>query len=245
MNMRRHSLVGMGLVLVTAAWPAEGFGQETAEVSLGVDLVSRYVWRGIKLGDAPSVQPSVSLGKKGFEVGAWGSYTLSNDMTGGDEIDLWVGYSIELPDGGSLGLIVTDYYLPNSGVEFSNFNNYDHEDGPGAHILEIGGTITFPSLPVTLAGYVNFHNDEGHNVYLQADYPVMVGETEVNLFAGATPGSEENPDFYGTEDFSFLNLGFTAIREISITDQFSLPLSGSWIINPNLDIAYFVIGLSL
>lgn len=214
-------------------------------MSVGVDLVSRYIWRGLNVGDAPSVQPSVSFGIKGFEVGTWGAYSLSNDITGGDEIDLWVGYAVELAGGGAIGLLVTDYYFPNAGEEFSNYRDYDDENGPGAHTLEFGGSFTFPSFPLTLAGYVNFWNDEGHNVYLQADYPLVVGETSLNLLAGAAPGSEDNPDYYGTENFAFINLGLTAAKEVEITERFSLPVSASWILNPKLDIAYLVVGFSL
>ncbi|MGD8362675.1 MAG: hypothetical protein PVJ04_14700, partial [Gemmatimonadota bacterium] len=60
-----------------------------------------------------------------------------------------------------------------------------------------------------------------------------------------TPGSEDNPDLDGTEDFAFINLGLTAAKELAITSQFSLPVFGSFIINPNVDIAYFVVGISL
>jgi len=245
MKMTLPTLTGLGLVFFMAAGATPLRGQETPEVSLGVDLASRYIWRGINVGDAPSVQPSLSLGMNGFEIGAWGAYSLSNEITGGDEIDLWIGYGFDLPEGGEFGLVLTDYYFPNAGEPFSNFNNYDDEDGPGAHILELGGSFTFPSFPLTLAGYVNFHNDEGHNIYFQADYPFMVGETSLDLFAGATPGSEDNPDLYGTEDFAFINLGLTAAKELAITNQFSLPVFGSFIINPNVDIGYFVVGISL
>jgi hypothetical protein len=207
--------------------------------------MSRYVWRGLNAGDAPSVQPSISVGIKGLEIGSWGAYSLSNEITGGDEIDLWIGYSIDLEGGGALGVLVTDYYFPNGGEGFGNYADYDDEDGPGAHTLELGGSFTFPSFPLTVAGYVNFHNDEGHNVYLQADWPLTVGETALNLFAGATPGSEDNPDYYGTRDFAFINIGLTAERQIGVTDRFSLPLTASWILNPEQDIAYLVVGLSL
>lgn len=245
MNIKSNILAGLGLFLGLAIGPSGALAQETPEISLGVDVMSRYVWRGLNVGDAPSAQPSITLGVDGFEVGAWGAYSLSNNITGGDEIDLWMGYGFELPGGGEVGLILTDYYFPNGGEPFSNFNNYDDDDGPGAHILEIGGSFTFPSFPLTLAAYYNFYNDEGNSIYVQADYPVRVGETELNFFAGATPGNEENPALYGTEDLSFLNLGFTASKEISITDRFSLPMSASWIFNPNLDITYLVVGFSL
>ncbi len=244
MSKKRIFTMSLGLFLVSAICAPQAFGQETAEVSVGVDLVSRYIWRGMNMSDAPSAQPSIALSINGFEVGAWGAYSLSNGITGGDEVDLWLGYGADLPGGGSVSLVLLDYYYPNAGGDFSDYHNYDHEDGPGAHVLEVGGSFTFPSVPLTLAGYVNFHNDEGHNIYMEAGYPVTVGETDLHFFAGATPGSESNPDYYGTKDFAFLNLGLTATKEISVTDRFSLPISGSWIFNPNLDIVHLVVGFS-
>ena len=41
------------------------------EASVGVDLVSGYVWRGQDLGGV-SLQPAVSVAYKGFSLEAWG-----------------------------------------------------------------------------------------------------------------------------------------------------------------------------
>ena len=123
-------------------------------------------------------------------------------------------------------MVLTDYYFPNAGEPFSNFNNYDDEDGPGAHILELGGSLP-PFLPVDPGRVCQRLQRCREQHLLQADYPFMVGETSLNLFAGATPGSEDNPDLYGTEDFAFINLGLSASKNLPITSQFSLPVSGS------------------
>lgn len=236
----------IGLLLLAAMSPPSLPAQAVPEVSVGVDLVSRYVWRGMNLGDAPSVQPSIGLAFKGWEVGTWGAYSLANEITEGDEIDFWLGYSRDLPDGGSFGLVLTDYYYPNGGAKLSNFQDHDDEDGPGAHTLEIGASFTFSeAVPITLAGYMNVHNDAGNNVYLQVAYPMAVGETSLDLFLGVTPGSDENPGYYGTDAFSVLDVGLTATKEVELSDRFSLPVSGSWIVNPNLDVAYLVVGIRL
>jgi len=233
------------LLALTAFGASPVRAQDAAQVSVGVDLVSRYIWRGLDAGDAPSAQPAVTLEFRGLALGAWGSYSLSNNITHGDEIDLWLGYTHELPGGGSLGVLMTDYYFPNAGEGFSNYRNYDAPDGPGAHVLEVGALLTPSSFPVTLAAYANVYNDEGHNVYFQASYPFDVGETSLTLFAGATPGSDKNPGYYGTDQFKVLNVGFTAKKEVALSDRFSLPISASWSVNPNLDIAYLVVGFSL
>ena len=51
---------------------------------------------------------------KGLSLGAWSSYTLSNQTTNTDEIDLYLGYALET-DAGEFSLLLTDYYYPNAG----------------------------------------------------------------------------------------------------------------------------------
>ena len=246
MNVLKTISVATGLLLLVAAGAVDCMAQDKVDVSLGADVVSRYVWRGLNVGDAPSVQPSIAAGYKGFELGTWGAYSLSNEATDGDEIDFWLGYTHEFASGAAIGLLVTDYYFPNAGEKFSNFQNYDDEDGAGAHTVEIGGSVTLPgSLPITLAGYINVYNDEGNNAYFQADCPVTAGETDLNFFVGVTPGSDKNPDYYGADEFKVLNVGVTASKEVQFSESFSLPISGSFIVNANLDMAYLVVGFSL
>ena len=49
------------------------------ELSVGTDIVSRYIWRGIDLGgNTPSIQPTLEFSTGGFAVGFWGAYSLSD-----------------------------------------------------------------------------------------------------------------------------------------------------------------------
>jgi uncharacterized protein (TIGR02001 family) len=220
--------------------------ENVASVTTGVDFVNRYVWRGLEIGNSPNLQPTCSFGYTGFEIGAWAAYSWASEDSDNDEIDFWISYSRSLNNGVSISAVITDYYYPNAGIDFFNFNNYDDEDGPGAHLLEAGLSIKGPeSFPVTLAGYINVYNEEGNNIYFQIDYPVSVGETALNFFIGGTPGSKDNPDYYGTEDFAIINTGVSANRNIVINEKFSVPLSISYILNPDAEISYVVVGVSL
>ncbi len=216
------------------------------EVTTGVDLVNRYIWRGLEFGGAPSIQPTLAVSVGPVELGSWAAYTMSNQSTDADEIDFWLGISHQFENSISVSALVTDYYFPNTGIDFFNFNNYDDEDGPGAHTLEFGLAVTGPeSFPLTFSGYINFYNDAGNNTYFQVDLPVSLTETELNFFAGVTGGSEDNPDYYGSDEFALINIGVTASKEIKITDHFALPLFVSYILNPKLEISYIVAGISL
>lgn len=250
--MKRIALIfiAANLLLIGAA----GFTlaeEDGLNVTSGVDFYNRYVWRGLDIAGTPSIQPTLALDYRGFEFGTWGAYTLSNEASESDEIDFWLSYSKGFEGGSSFSLMIIDYYFPNAGVDFFNFNNYDATNGdgspdPGAHTLEAGISFTGPSrFPVTVSAFVNFHNDEGNNTYFQVDYPFTVNETSMNLFCGFTGGSEENPGYYGTDNLQAINVGLTAAKEIKMSDSFSLPLSVSFILNPNEEISHILVGVSL
>lgn len=219
-------------------------------VSSGVDLYNRYVWRGLDIANTPSVQPTLSVSYTGFEFGTWGAYTLSNQSSDLDEIDFWLGYTLELENGVSCNLLATDYYFPNSGVKFFNFNDHDaviDDTIPdfGAHTIELGLSITGPeSFPITVSGFMNVYNDAGSNTYFQADYPITVAEYELGFFCGAAGGSKDNPDYYGTDEFSVINVGVSASREIKVSESFSVPLSISLVVNSKEEISHLVVGMS-
>ena len=189
------------------------------KINLGADLVNRYVWRGLDIAKTPSLQPTIEYNNSGFVLGAWGAYTLSNSESSSDEIDFYFGYSLD-SEIGNLGFLVVDYYFPNSGAELGNFKN-----GKGGNTFE--GIITFErsnSFPISLLVGVNFYNDIGHNSYFELGYFTSLKKVNLSIFVGATPGSKENPDFYGAESFKIINAGLKVSKEIKISNDFSLPV---------------------
>jgi hypothetical protein len=223
------------------------FAQDLS-LSVGADVVSLYVWRGLNVNDAANIQPALTLSVSGFSAGFWGSYSLLNDENDNpykQEIDTWISYTYEFTNGMSLGAIVTDYYFPSVGISWGNYNNYNDPDGTGAHTIETGVLINGPeSFPIAVSGYINVYNDAGYNTYFQADYLLSVADVSLDFFAGAAGGSEENPGYYGTDKFNVINIGVKAAKSVKITDDYSLPMSTTFIINPNSNIAYFVFALT-
>jgi len=245
-NIIQFATTMLLIFILAAAACAEG----GVVVNSSVDFYNRYVWRGLDIARTPSVQPSLSIGYCGFEFGTWGAYTLSNETSDYDEIDFWLSYSRPFDNGVSVTAIITDYYYPNAGIDFFNFNDYDALDNggnpdPGAHTLEAGLSVTGPpSFPVTVSGYVNFYNEVGNNTYFQVDYPLTVRETSLNFFCGVAGGSKDNPNYYGTDDLQAINAGVTATREVKVSETLTLPLTVSLIVNPNEEISYLLAGLS-
>ena len=222
------------------------------EVNAGSDFVSRYIWRGLNVNESINVQPSLSLSVSGFELGIWGSYAFTGSNSTDDyysfshEIDFLIGYSHTIDDVVTVSALLTDYYFPNAGIRMGNFNNYNDKDGPGAHTLEAGLSVAGPgSCPVTLSGYINFYNDAGNNTYFQLDYSTELNNVNINFFLGASAGSKKNPVYYGTDKLNVINTGIQATKDIRITDEFSLPISVTYILNPRIEISYLVVGISI
>jgi len=235
------------LTIIFICTAGNSFAQDLS-VSAGADIVSRYIWRGFNVNDAVNIQPALTLSAAGFSIGFWGSYSLDNnsgDNTFGQEVDTWLGYTYSFENGMSIGAIVTDYYFANAGIKWGNFNNYDDPHGAGAHTIESGLFLKGPeSFPLSLSGFMNVYNDAGSNTYLQIDYPTTVAEIPLNFFVGASAGSEENPGYYGTETFNVINVGVKATKSLKITEDYALPVSIAFLINPRTEISYLVFGLT-
>lgn len=216
--MKRITLLLTGMLLMLATMTTKA-----QEWSTGVDLYSSYVWRGVQFG-GPSIQPTVEFSKGGFAVGAWGSA----DFAGYMEMDLYMSYGFDF--GLSVGL--TDYYYP--GLEY-----FDFSEETGAHGLEVN--LGYEVGSFSLAGNYMLNKaggaaTAGGDKYFELGYAFK----SVNVFAGAGDGWH-TPD----GKFGIVNVGLGTSKEIKLTDSFSLPLSGSVILNPTTEQFFIVVGISL
>lgn len=78
-------LMAATTVLPANAWAADNNDDDNnkandIEATIGVDLVSRYIWRGQDYG-AVSLQPSLALSYNGLSLEAWGNVGLSDLKT--------------------------------------------------------------------------------------------------------------------------------------------------------------------
>ena len=222
-----HPVLRIAAILAVTAVAAPAGGQSA---SVGADVVSRYVWRGTDFGESMAVQPALTFSLGNLEAGAWGSYSVSRSGADGNENDLWASYTVTAGNGASISLGFTDYYFPSPDAEHG-FRNAD------AHTLELSLGFSGPeSFPVSLYGGMLVQGDENNSVYLEASFPVDAVEgVDVGLVAGMVAGES---GFYGTEGAALVNLGVSAGTEVEITDSFALPVSVSWIVNPDADRAF-------
>ena len=221
-------------VLLAMAIPAAA--QDKVEVNVGADVVSGYIWRGQDLGNA-GIQPTLSVGYRGFSLTAWGSAGFSKEDT--KEFDLTLGYA-----GGGFSVSVTDYW-------FNNGPGYFHYGaGNTAHVFEAQVGYDFGFLAANW--YTNFAGNDGVNrsghrayaSYLNLTAPFTLGGLEWAVSVGATPWANT---FYngGAGGFELTDIGIGASKEIRLTDRYALPVFARAIWNPATEGAYFVFGISL
>ncbi len=127
----------MGLLVCLMAWWAPALAQEATApaaaseakkeeapaedkptASVGVDVLSQYIWRGFALSRNSAVlQPSLTLGYKGFAVNVWGNFDtgqnnpfLTPTFQGAkwNETDFTAGYSRDLYNGTAIKAVTAN-----------------------------------------------------------------------------------------------------------------------------------------
>ena len=130
------------------------------EVTIGADVVSRYVWRGTDYGNTVSVQPSINTALGPVTLGAWGSFPLTDAIgtsaTAGNECDLYASATV-----GPVVLTVTDYFFPSYDKTDSLFNL-------DKHIFELSASRDVG--PVSLLAAANLIGDKNNSTYLELTY---------------------------------------------------------------------------
>lgn len=204
--------------------------------SLGADVMSRYIWRGADYGETVSIQPALAFTNGGVALGSWASYGVSPEAASVNEHDLWISYSVQTRTG-TWTVGATDYYFPNAGAPFFDFDG----EGQGAHWIEPFASFTGPeAFPVGLYAGVFVHNDPDHSVYLQASYPFKTDGVDLTFMAAASAGASA---LYGTNRFGITTVGLTALKSVPITDRFALPITVSYLVNPYQERSFLVFGL--
>lgn len=222
--------------------------KEKAELNLGADFMSRYVWRGVDYGRSPSIQLYLAVATGKFEFGAWGAFTTNGLNI--QETDLYVTYSFS----DALSFTLTNYFFTDDGLDENNYFNLDN--GRTGHAVEVLVSYSLPgSIPISITGgtifygadKVNYYqgndlsNDElNYSTYLEFGYSTSISGKEIETFMGLTTHN----GLYG-DDFGIVNLGITGSDEVKITEVYALPISCSLVFNPQKQNIYIVFGITI
>ena len=218
--------------------------------TLGMDIVNRYIWRGVEFGvdqnggSTPHLQPTAGMtysfsNSASVSLGIWGSYGFSGNYSESD-IYLNLYYPTEAVD---FSLTFNDYYYPYLNIPFTNFKS----DGNGANTIDAQLLVTLKSfLPLSFLVSNNILNDvpDNKSLYVECGYAFEISNTNVGLFAGAAQGHSV---WHGvnTDKFEFVNVGFKLGRSIKISDDFSIPVGIQWIYNHHFKKNYIVFKVAI
>lgn len=207
------------------------FAAETEEdkptANLTVGAYSQYIWRGFELSkDSVVVQPSMTVGYKGFSANVWGNYDTDPyfaDTHEWNETDLTLAYGWEMgPVAFSVGYI---YYALDSA-----------EDSQEFYASAALSTLLNPTLTVyrDTDFYPGWYTTLGvsHSFPVQGDITLDLGAQASYLVAdeAATYADPDNAnDAYSDFHDGVLSVGFTVPvnKSITVTPKLSytFPLS--------------------
>jgi len=219
-------------ILVLSAQEKSGW-----QIDFRTDIYSRHLWRGDKLGDAPAIEPEISLTNEKFSFTIWGASTFDNSY---EELDLIVNYQV-LP---ALSITLFDYYNPVQG-EKNEFWHYSGDDL--RHTIELTGDFEKEGFPLTVLAGVFFYGDkdieagkEQFSTYIEPAYYFKLAGKDFSAFAGFTPFSG-----YYADNFAFINLGFSFSDSFPVGEKLEIPLDITFCTNPHTNEAWFVVGIGI
>jgi hypothetical protein len=221
------------------AQETEAVEKSKVGISIGTDVVSRYIWRGQDLGQV-SLQPTLGIEYKGLSLSAWGSEGLS-EPSDTKEFDLTLAYSIA---GFNIG--VTDYWF-NAGLDPKN-RYFKYNANSTNHVFE--ANVGYDFKYVSVQWYTNFAGNDGLNSdgkrayssYFEIAAPFRLVTVDWLASVGAVP---YDTDFYGVDGFAVTNVSLKATKDIHFTDKFTLPIFAQITANPRTEMAYFLFGFTL
>ena len=173
LGVRGKWFMAMGLLFCLVAWWTPVLAQEAAApaaapeakkeeapaedkptASLGVDLLSQYIWRGFALSRNSVVfQPSLTVGYKGFSANVWGNFDTSQNnpfvttsrQAKWNETDFTFGYSRELYTGTAIKSLSA-----NIGVIYYALDSVNNPQGDSFEIYYgLGLDVNWFKLAVT------------------------------------------------------------------------------------------------
>ena len=232
----KATLLVAGIVLFAShfvkAQDVDTTKKSKVDFTANVDVYSRYIWRGAQIGTSPSIQPTMKMVVYDkLTLGYWGAYQFDGIYP---ESDLYVSYA--LPKG--FGVTFTDYFI--SGNDLAIGDYFEFNDTVTLHTMEGSLTYTGPEkFPLSLLFGYNFYGTDAYvgSMYAEASYPIK----NLTLIVGAG-----NEVYTGkTEsDWGIVNVGAKIVKTIKITKDFSLPVTGQLMLNPNSKKLYYAIGIS-
>jgi hypothetical protein len=228
--------------------PAEAEAEKPWMFTAGVDIYSRFIWRGVSFGEQWTIQPNASFTTHGFGLYAWAS-AAPNQGSLVDFIGLTASYAYT-GEWGTVGADLADWiytsrYLADGTVDTGApfITDFD-DDGTGSHWLDLTGYYIGPAaFPIKVQFGAIVYADPDHSLYAGLSYPVSVGRgftltPELGMVFG------QSRFWYRTDDdpVNVTNCALTLARTVTAGHGVSFPLNVALIVNPESERVHFVVG---
>lgn len=230
------SLKGFIIALCSIACvPTTMLAQDKVEVSLGADVVNKYVWRGFDQASGASIQPSLGIAYKGLSLSAWGSTSITD--LNPKEVDIALGYSI-----GGFGITVTDYWWSGEGAKYGHYKNSHYFEGMLSYNFGESFPLQLSAATMFAGADKDTEDDQCYSTYFNAAYDIAcpAGIT-LTPSIGVTTRSYM---YTGDKKSGITDISLKASKEVKVTNSFSIPLFAQFIVSPVMDKTYLVFGMS-
>ena len=236
MNFNKILLLLLLLFITTTIKSEEKLKESPFSASL--ELSTKYMWRGIEYGTAPTVFPMIGYNTDGFNAFAMGGYAINGSH---QEVDLGVSYTAK-----EFTVGVSDYYYPSSvGEKDGYFKLSNRETG---HWVEAYATWAGTKIPlwVTVSTYIfgadkNEDGKQMYSSYAEVGYThSFTDDNKISLCVGANL----NKSFYTDNESGFSVVNVNAKYSTAFKfGSFKLPVSASYVLNPYRNKSFFTMSL--
>lgn len=201
---------------------------------IGIDFQTKYVWRGMEMmtNDAALVVfPCLNYSNKGFYAYVMGGYSINGRYS---EVDLGLSYTYKWITAG-----INDYYYPTTTVPQDQYFNLKNAET--SHWLEAAIIIAPEEIPfyATVSNFFygadkNLEGKQAYSTYAEiGGYYDFLDEHSLSLALGAA----FNKSCYNGYDHNFgiCNVELKYTYNVKFNNDFTLPLSVAYIINPHYE----------
>jgi len=198
---------------------------------LGIDLQTKYIWRGMEMMTeeaAPVIFSQLNYQYKGLYAYVMGGYATNGKYS---EVDLGFSYAYKW-----LTVGLNDYYYPTTTTPKDDYFNFRARET--GHWFEGIVTITPESVPayLTLSNFFAGADKDYEGKQAYSTYAEIGGHYDFlhDHRLGLVVGAAFNKSCYNGYDhnFSVCNIELKYTYSLTFKNNFTLPLSVLYIINP-------------
>ena len=220
---------------------------------LGLDIQTKYVWRGMEMlsaDSAPVLFPGINYQWQGLYVYAMGGYAINGKYA---EVDMGISYTWK-------GLTVgfNDYYYPTLSAKQDEYFTGGKRTG---HWLEACATYTPEKVPIWLTisnffyGYDKdrAYDGDGNEISAKQAYSTyfeigtyydFLDNNRISLAVGVTPSKSCYSDYQ--KKMALCNIDLKYSYNVKFKSGWTVPLSTEFIYNPVFDKPFinFIVNLA-